>query len=35
MRRDYPELEEEDITQALNYAAGLLDDAVVELPKAG
>jgi uncharacterized protein (DUF433 family) len=35
IRRDYPELEEEDILQALDYAARLVDDAIVELPKAG
>jgi uncharacterized protein (DUF433 family) len=30
--REYPELEDEDIRQALLYAAGYLDDRVVELP---
>ena len=29
--REFPELEEEDIRQALAYAAGSLDDRVVEL----
>jgi uncharacterized protein (DUF433 family) len=31
--REYPELEEEDIRQVLAYAATMLDDKVVELPK--
>lgn len=31
LRRDYPELEDEDIRQALLYAASYLDDRVVEL----
>lgn len=30
--REYPELEEEDVRQALLYAATSLDDQVVELP---
>lgn len=30
--QEYPELEEEDIRQALNYAAATLDDRIVELP---
>ena len=30
--REYPELEDEDIRQALLYAAGYLDDRVIELP---
>jgi uncharacterized protein (DUF433 family) len=30
--REYPELEEEDIRQALTYAATYLDDQVIELP---
>ena len=30
--REYPELEDEDIRQALLYAAGYLDDRVVDLP---
>jgi uncharacterized protein (DUF433 family) len=32
MRREYPELEEEDIRQALVFAAASLDDRVLELP---
>jgi uncharacterized protein (DUF433 family) len=35
LRNDYPELEDEDIAQALGYAAALLEDRVLELPKAG
>jgi uncharacterized protein (DUF433 family) len=35
IRSEYPELEDEDIVQALGYAATLLEDAVIELPKAG
>ena len=31
LRNEYPELEEEDIRQALAYAATYLDDRVVEL----
>jgi uncharacterized protein (DUF433 family) len=31
--REYPELESEDIQQALAYAAASLDDKVIELPK--
>jgi uncharacterized protein (DUF433 family) len=31
--REYPELETEDIQQALAYAATSLDDKVIELPK--
>lgn len=30
--REYPELEEEDIRQALVYASNLLDDRIIELP---
>jgi len=30
--REYPELEEEDIRQALLYAATYLDDQIIELP---
>ena len=30
--REYPELEEEDIRQALAFAATSLDDQVIELP---
>lgn len=32
LRSEYPELEEGDIQQALEYAAADLDDRVVELP---
>ena len=35
IRTEYPELEEEDIAQALAYAAASLDDAVIDLPRAG
>jgi uncharacterized protein (DUF433 family) len=31
--REYPELEAEDVQQALAYAAASLDDKVIELPK--
>ena len=31
--RDYPDLVDEDIRQALAYAAAVLDDEVVDLPK--
>jgi len=31
-RAEYPELEDDDIRQALEYAAANLDDRVVELP---
>ena len=31
---EYPELDEQDIQQALEYAAANLDDKVVELPSA-
>lgn len=31
LRAEYPELEDEDIRQALEYAAANLDDRVVEL----
>lgn len=31
LRAEYPELEDEDIQQALEYAAANLDDRVVEL----
>ena len=34
LRREYPELEDEDIRQALNYAASYLDDRIIELPLA-
>jgi uncharacterized protein (DUF433 family) len=32
LRREYPELEEEDIRQALAFAAASLDDRVLSLP---
>jgi uncharacterized protein (DUF433 family) len=32
LKREYPELEDEDIRQALAYAAASLDDRVHELP---
>ena len=32
LRADYPELEEEDIRQALAYAAAMLADETVEIP---
>jgi uncharacterized protein (DUF433 family) len=32
LRQEYPELEDEDIRQALLYAATYLDDRVIELP---
>ncbi len=32
LRREYPELEDEDIRQALAYAAASLDDKVMALP---
>lgn len=31
--REYPELEEDDIRQALEYAAAVMDDKLVVLPK--
>lgn len=34
LKREYPELEEEDIRQALAFAAALVDDKVVQLPPA-
>jgi len=34
LRREYPELEDEDISQALLYAATYLDDRVIEFPQA-
>jgi uncharacterized protein (DUF433 family) len=33
LREEYPELEDEDIRQALLYAASYLDDRVIELPE--
>src|SRR5579871_6360744 len=32
LKREYPELEDEDIRQALAFAAALVDDQVVPLP---
>ena len=32
LRQEYPELEDEDIRQALLYAAAYLDDRVLDLP---
>jgi uncharacterized protein (DUF433 family) len=32
LRQEFPELEEEDIQQALIFAASYLDDRIVELP---
>ena len=32
LRREYPELEDADIQQALLYAASYLDDRIIELP---
>jgi len=32
LKREYPDLEDEDIRQALAYAAALLDDRVLPLP---
>ena len=32
LRQEFPELEDEDIRQALAYAATYLDDRIVELP---
>jgi uncharacterized protein (DUF433 family) len=32
LKREYPELDDEDIRQALAFAAGLLDDKVLALP---
>lgn len=34
LKREYPELDDEDIRQALTYAAGVLDDKVLPLPTA-
>ena len=33
LMREYPELEAEDIRQVLAYAAAVLDDRVLDLPK--
>ena len=32
LRSEYPELEEEDIRQALAYAAAALDDRIIDFP---
>ncbi|MEZ5449889.1 MAG: DUF433 domain-containing protein [Thiolinea sp.] len=32
LKREYPELEDDDIQQALLYAASNLDDRIIELP---
>lgn len=34
LRREYPEIEDEDIQQALTYAAASLDDRVIDLSPA-
>jgi uncharacterized protein (DUF433 family) len=34
LKREYPELEDEDIRQALKFAAAMLDDKVLPLPTA-
>ena len=34
LRREYPELDDEDIQQALIFAAASLDDRIIELPVA-
>ena len=34
LRREYPELEDEDIRQALEFAATMLDDRVLEVKPA-
>ena len=34
LKREYPELEDEDIRQALTYAAGILEDKVLPLTPA-
>ncbi|AUX38771.1 hypothetical protein SOCE26_001490 [Sorangium cellulosum] len=33
LRRDYPELEDEDIRQALAFAAAMIGDEVIDLPR--
>jgi len=35
LQREFPELEEEDIREALAYAAASLDDRVIDLAAAG
>jgi uncharacterized protein (DUF433 family) len=34
LREEYPELEEEDIRQALEYAAASMDEQIIDLPQA-
>ena len=33
LRREYPELEDDDIRQALAYAAAAVDDRIIDLPR--
>lgn len=33
LRREYPELEDDDIRQALEFAAAALDDRILDLPR--
>lgn len=33
LKREYPELEDEDIRQVLEFAAALVDDKIVSLPQ--
>jgi uncharacterized protein (DUF433 family) len=33
LRRDYPELDDEDIRQALAFAAAMIGDEIIELPR--
>jgi uncharacterized protein (DUF433 family) len=34
LKREYPELEDDDIRQALEFAAALVDDKILPLPQA-
>jgi len=34
LKREYPELEDEDIRQALEFAAALVDDKIISLSQA-
>lgn len=34
LRQEYPELEEEDIRQALEYAAANMDERIIDFPQA-
>jgi uncharacterized protein (DUF433 family) len=34
LKREYPELQDEDIRQALEFAAALVDDKILSLPQA-